>query len=146
MRSLLFLVLLASAGTSAACAQESSDSDTATKIYALENVWNRAAEVKDLKALDAILDAAFVYVDPQGRLFTKAEVLAGVNASPRLQLSPEWLVLHLHGGTAVVTGIYRKKGMDHGKPFVRRDRFVDTWRQKNGAWVAIASLAVAMEP
>ena len=53
-----------------------SDPDVSSKIVALENLWNQAAEAKDLDALDRILDDAFVYVDPDGKLLTKTEVLA----------------------------------------------------------------------
>lgn len=140
MRSLLFLVLLAGWGISIAHAQGTADSDAASKIVALENVWNRAAEVKDLRALNAILDDAFVYVDARGRLLTKPEVLADVKASQGIQVFSESIVVHLHGDTAVVTGLYRIKGVERGKAFVRLDRFVDTWRQKDGVWVSIASL------
>lgn len=140
MTSFLLFMLLACVGTSAD-AQQTSDSGAASKIVALENVWNMAAGLKDLRALDTILDDAFVYVDPDGKLLTKAEVLADVKASQKLQVSSEAMVVHLHGDTAVVTGIYRTTGLDHGKPFERRDRFVDTWRKKNGTWEAIASLA-----
>ena len=136
----MLLVLLACM-PSAYCAQGTSDSDAGSKIVALENLWNQAAEARDIVAMGRILDDAFVYVDPEGRLLTKTEVLADVKASHGLRFALEAMVVHLHGETAVVTGIYKMEGMEGGKPFVRRDRFVDTWRYKNGYWVSIASLA-----
>jgi ketosteroid isomerase-like protein len=133
--------LLVCAGTSAGYAQGASDSDSGSKIVALENLWKQAAEAKDLKALDSILDGAFIYVDPEGRLLTKAAVLADPKASTGLQFIPESMVVHLHGDTAVVTGIYRITHVEGGKPFVRHERFLDTWRYNKGSWMAIASLA-----
>jgi ketosteroid isomerase-like protein len=141
MRTLLLAGLLACAGISANYAQEPSDSDVSSKIIALENLWNQAAEAKDLDALDRILDDAFVYVDSDGRLMTKTEVLGDVKASQGIRVTSDSMVVHLHGDTAVVTGIYKTTGMERGRRFVRRDRFVDTWRYKNGSWVSIASLA-----
>jgi ketosteroid isomerase-like protein len=141
MRRLMLAVLLACAGTSAGSGQRIPESDAESKIIALENVWNQAAQGKDLKALAALLDDAFVYVDPDGKMLTKVEVLADVQASRGLQIVSESMVVHLHGDTAVVTGIYQIKGVDRGKAFVRRDRFVDTWHYTNGAWRSIASLA-----
>ena len=141
MRTLALIVLLVCAWTPASCAQGPSDSDVGSKIIALENLWNQAAEAKDLVALDRILDDAFVYVDPDGKLLTKAQVLADIRASQGIWVVSESMVVHLHGDTAVVTGIYRIRGMERGRLFVRRDRFVDTWRYKNGSWVPIASLA-----
>jgi ketosteroid isomerase-like protein len=144
MRSLLLVVLLACAGTATGYGQESSESETISKIIALENVWNRAAAVKDIKALDKILDDTFVYVGPDGKLLTKAGVLADMTAGRGLQVFSGSLVVHLHGDTAVVTGISLAKSAEGGKPFMRQDRFVDTWHHKNGAWMAIASLAAAL--
>lgn len=43
------------------------------------------------------------------------------------------------GGSAVVTGIYREKGVCNGKPYVRRGRFTDTWVAQGGTWVCAAS-------
>jgi ketosteroid isomerase-like protein len=108
---------------------------------ALENLWGQASAVKDLKSLNTIFDDAFVYVDRDGRLMTKAEVLADVKTSPALQFITESTVVHLHGDTAIITGTYRLKGLERGKPIVRRGRFVDTWQYKNGLWLAIASLS-----
>jgi ketosteroid isomerase-like protein len=141
MKALMVMVLLMCMWPSAYCVDGTSDSDAGSKIVALENLWNQAAEAKDVVALDRILDDAFVYVDPDGRLLTKTEVLADVKASHGLRFALESMVVHLHGEIAVVTGIYKVEGVERGKPFVRRDRFVDTWRYKNGYWVSIASLA-----
>ena len=44
-----------------------------------------------------------------------------------------------YAGSAVVTGVYREKGMNHGKPYPRRGRFTDTWVYRDNAWVCVAS-------
>jgi ketosteroid isomerase-like protein len=146
VRVVMLVVLLVCAGTAAGYGQRGTESDAASKIIALENVWNQAAEGKDLRALAAILDDAFVYVDPEGKMMTKAEVLADVQASHGLRVRSESMEVHLHGDTAVVTGIYQMRGVEHGKPFVRRSRFVDTWRHSNGVWMSIASLGTPIAP
>jgi ketosteroid isomerase-like protein len=132
-------MLLAGMGTLAGYGQ-TSQSDTRSKLFALENVWNQAAQRKDLKALQHLLDDAFVYVDSSGKIMTKTDVLASVQVSPVLRVLSESMVVHLHGDTAVVTGIYQTKGTERGKPFIRRERFIDTWHYKNGVWMSIASL------
>jgi ketosteroid isomerase-like protein len=144
MRTWMWVALAACAATWGGYAQETSDSDVGSKIVALENLWNQAVEARDLKALDAILDDAFVNVDAEGKILTKAEVLADVKGSRGVRVSSEAMVVHLHGDTAVVTGIYQLSGAERGKPFVRRQRFVDTWRYKSGIWVSIASLATPL--
>lgn len=149
MRAWMWVVLMVCVTTPAGHAQGSSDSDVGSKdvgskIVALENLWNQAVEARDLKALDAILDDDFVYVDAEGKIFTKPEVLADVRTTQGVRVFSESMVVHLHGDTAVVTGIYRLSGAERGKPFVRRQRFVDTWRYKGGMWVSIASLATPL--
>jgi len=144
MRALTLAVSLACAGIPTGYAQQSADSDVGSKIMALENLWSQVSAIKDLKSLGSILDDALLYVDPDGRVMTKAELLADVKASLALQFITESMAVHVHGDTAIVTGTYRLKGLERGKPFVRRGRFVDTWRYKNELWLAIASLATPM--
>jgi hypothetical protein len=140
MHRFALVVLFACAGTTRGYTQSSGYADTASKILALETVWNRAAEAKDLRTLDAIVDEGFVYVESDGKLLNKAEFLAEVKGTRGFHLLLESTVVQLHGETAVVTGIYQRSGMEGGKPFVKRERFVNTWCVKSGAWIWIASL------
>ena len=139
MRTLMLVALLACIGTSAGYAPDD-DSDTEAKILATEHMWGQAYVSKDPKALERILDDTFVNVDSDGVLQTKTEVLAEVRASTVAQFLTESMVVHLHGNTAIVTGIFQIKGVDHGKPFAQRERFVDTLLYKDGQWVSIAGL------
>lgn len=142
MRTLLCCALLACAGTSSVDAQVNSNADAESKIVAMEHVWAQAYMAKDPKALARILDDAFVCVSSDGRLHGKADVLADVMASDTLQLLTESMVVHLHGDTAIITGIFRTTGVEHGKPFTRRERFVDTWFYRNGQWVSLSSMVI----
>ena len=139
MKTLMLVVLLASVGTSAGYAQDA-DSDVEAKILATQHMWGQAYVSKDPKALERILDDEFVNVDSDGILQTKAEVVAEVRTSTVVQFLTESMVVHLHGNTALVTGIFQLKGVDRGKPYAQRERFVDTWFHKNGQWVSIAGL------
>lgn len=140
MRTLILIVLLACTRTAPAYAPESSDSDAEAKILAMERVWGQAYLSKDPKALERILDNTFVNVNSDGRLQTKADVLVEVRTSTVLQFLTESMAVHLHGNTAIVTGIFLIKGVERGKPFAQRERFVGTWLRKNGQWVSIAGL------
>jgi ketosteroid isomerase-like protein len=140
MRALMMVVLLACAGTTAGYAQGESDADVGAKILAMERVWSKAYVVKDPKALERILDDTFVNVDSDGRLESKADVLAEVKTSTVLQFLTESMAVHLHGDTAIVTGIFLIKGVERGKAYAQRERFVDTWLYKNGQWVSIVGV------
>src|SRR5579863_3832846 len=139
MRTLM-LVGMVCAATLSGYAQGTPDSDATAKIIAMEHMWSQAYVLKDAKALERILDDTFVNVESDGKLLTKAEVMAEVRESTILQVLTESMVVNLHGDTAIVTGIFLMKGVERGKPFAQRERFVDTWLCKNGQWVTIAGL------
>jgi ketosteroid isomerase-like protein len=142
MRRLMWVALLVCAGGSVVHAQgdTDTDADVKSKVAAMEHVWASAYRSKDPKALARILDDAFVCVGSDGRLLNKGDILEDVKASHTLQLLMDSMVVHLHGDTAIITGIFRTTGVDHGKPFARRERFVDTWIYRNGQWATISSI------
>jgi ketosteroid isomerase-like protein len=139
-KTLIFVALLACVGTFAAPAPGDPDSDVQAKILAMQHVWGQAYVSKDPKALERILDDAFVNVDSDGMLQTKAEVVAEVRTSTAVQFLTESMVVHLHGNTAIVTGVFKIKGVSRGKPYAQRERFMDTWLYRNGQWTSIAGL------
>jgi ketosteroid isomerase-like protein len=140
MRTLTLAVLLICAGATAGHAQGDSHIDAESKIVAMEHVWAQAYMIKDPKALASILDDAFVCVTPDGRVLTKADLLADVKTSTALQILTESMMVHLYGDSAIVSGTFRTRGVEHGKPYARRERFVDTWLYKNGQWVSITTM------
>jgi hypothetical protein len=46
---------------------------------------------------------------------------------------------HVYGDSAVVSGIYREKGIKNGKSYIRRGRFTDTWVYQSKLWVCVSS-------
>ena len=100
---------------------------------------------QEANALDRILDDTFVNVTSEGRLLTKADVLVDVKASSnRFVTTSESMIVRLHGDTAVATGIRKTSGLGRGRPFARQERFVDTWLDRNGSWVSLASLSATI--
>lgn len=117
------------------------------RILALETAWNHAEQSKDVAALDQLLSPQLVYVDYDGSISTKQEFLANVRNEG---LSPEQIVneqqaVHVFGDCAVVTGIYREKGVNRGKPYNRRGRFTDTWVKLNDTWQCVASQSTLIQ-
>ncbi len=94
-----------------------------------------------LKALDTLLDNAIVLVNDDGSVQSKKEFLASVRAtnSQEQQVAPESMSVRVFGSTAIATGVMRVKGVEGGKPYVRREQFVDTWVNKGGRWVCVAT-------
>ena len=132
------LILL---GVGLGAARQSTDSDEGGRILGLEKAWNLALEQKDVKALDMLLANTMVSVDIDGSVSSKTEFLASIKA-PEYQPSQavtEQTRVQVYRDTAVVVGIFRVKGTDKGKPFMHRERFVDTWIKTNGAWQCVAT-------
>ncbi|MFZ0276665.1 MAG: nuclear transport factor 2 family protein [Candidatus Sulfotelmatobacter sp.] len=117
-------------------AQNYGDSGARSNILALEYAWDRAQESGDVKALSAIFDNALVFVDYDGKILNKTEYLARAKSD---SLHPEQIVtesmsVQVLGNTAIVVGTYRAKGVEDGKPYLRRRRFVDTWMLMGERW------------
>lgn len=138
----LVLILVASV-----FAQERSDA-SASKIVALEKAWNQAYKFRDKKALLEILHDSMIVIEDDGSLQSRSIFLAGVDAaqpSDQQQAEPESISVHLFGDVAIATGVFLEKGFRHGKPYVKRNRFVDTWVSKGNSWVCIAATATPMQ-
>ena len=50
------------------------------RVLALETAWNHALEVKDTKALEALLADTMVALDSDGSFSTRKEYLASIKA------------------------------------------------------------------
>ena len=117
--------------------------DEGGRVLALETAWGHAIELKDTKALDQMLGSGFVAIEIDGTISNKAEFLASIK-DPSYQPSQavnEQINVQVYGNAAVVNGIFRVKGVEKGKPYVHRERFIDTWIKQDQAWQCVASSA-----
>jgi ketosteroid isomerase-like protein len=125
--------------------QDSVDDDAKAKVMALEVLWGQAAQMRDTKAMETLFDDSMTYVDIDGRLMTKAQVLAYTKAVAPVEIVVQSTAARAHGDTVIVTGVLRLKGLDRGKPYLQHVRFVDTWIHKNDHWLCVASMSTAIE-
>ena len=141
MRSLLMGGVLVLGCAILVIAQDSSKSGEEGRLLALESAWNHAEQSKDAAALNQLLGESLVYTDYDGTFLNKKEFLASTlrNDVQQEQINNDGMTVHVYGNAAVVTGVYRDKGIEKGKPFQRRGRFTDTWVKQNGAWQCVAS-------
>lgn len=140
------LVLFASAAVTLAVGGQNTSTDESGHILALETAWNHALEGKDTSALQMLLANNMIALDSDGTLMTKAAYLAGIKAPDYQpgQVTHERISVHTFGDTAVVSGVYREKNVENGKPVVHRSSFVDTWVKQDGTWQCVASTAVTI--
>ncbi|HET9804552.1 MAG TPA: nuclear transport factor 2 family protein [Candidatus Acidoferrum sp.] len=116
-------------------------SEDASKLIALENLWNQMQLAHDATAMEKMIDENFVLTDYDGSVLSKTQFLASIKDTS-IQLAQEMsegMKLHEHGSTVIVTGATREKGTQNGKAFAHSGRFTDTWMKKNGQWVCVAS-------
>jgi ketosteroid isomerase-like protein len=140
MKSTACLLVLLGAASLPVLAQEN-DLAVQSKIIALEKAWNQAYKIGDTKALDALLDDDIVLVNDDGSVQSKKEFLASVHSTnaQEQQVAPESMSVRVFGNTAVASGVLKVKGAENGKPYARREQFVDTWVNKGGKWVCVAT-------
>jgi ketosteroid isomerase-like protein len=115
-----------------------------SKVIAMEKAWNQAYKFRDKKALGEILHDSILLVNTDGSLASKSDFLASLDAakqSDEQQAEPESISVHVFGDVAITTGIFREKGVAHGKAYTRRNRFVDTWMRKGDSWMCVAASA-----
>jgi ketosteroid isomerase-like protein len=145
VRISVYIAILACAASLAAVGQNA-DLGAKSKILALEYAWDQAQERGDIKALSAIFDNSLMFVDYDGQVLTKTEYLARVrsDSSHLQQIVTESMNVQMFGTTAIVVGTYRAKGVENGKPYLRRRRFIDTWILVDGQWVCVAAEATTI--
>ena len=141
MRALIAASFLLAFSSAVALAQKSKPTGEEGRLLALESAWNHDEQSKDARAMEQLLADSFVYVDYDGTLMNKKQYLSSVTKSKVQdeQINNDGMTVHLYGNAAVVTGAYRDKGVERGKPFVRRGRFTDTWINDKGTWRCVAS-------
>ena len=143
MKWIMFPIVLALFFPGGVSAQDEAKDKAQAQVVSLEKAWNQAYKLRDTKALATLLDSSIILVQDDGSLQTRSEFLAGVKSSTanEEQVAPESLAVHVFGDTAIAIGVLAAKGSKGGKPYVRRERFVDTWIRKGGSWVCIATNA-----
>jgi len=120
-------------------------------IKELSMQWSTAILKKDATILERIWAPDFVYVEPSGERFTKADGIAALKTGkeqPTLS-EPTSIDDRVYGGgtVAVDIGDYREAGKDKdGKPYDRRSRFTNVWVLKDGAWRCVSAHASVLEP
>ena len=113
----------------------------ATKLMVLEHLWNEAQVQRDSRAVEGMIADHFVDTEYDGEVSDRQKFLADI-ANPEFQptsMALRDMQVSLYKDTAVITGVYRAKGMVGGKPYDHTGRFTDTWVLENGHWLCVAS-------
>ena len=108
-------------------------------LSAAATAYDLAQFRSDRSELQRLLADDYTLVGSYGETLTKVEDIAGAVSPDRkatyVALSKQVRKVWPNG--AVLGGIVDAKGIDHGKAFVMRARFVDIWAKRNGHWQVI---------
>ncbi len=148
MRFAAWLMILSCTLPLLVTAQDDSERSTQTRIIALEKAWNQAYKMADRKALDELLDDNLVLINDDGSIQDKGQFLASIKKSnsQEQQITPESISVHVYGTAATATGVFRAKGIEAGKPYMKRERFLDTWIYRDGKWRCATAGAITITP
>jgi ketosteroid isomerase-like protein len=119
-------------------------------IKELENQWQAAIVSHNQAAVDALLASDFAGINMEGKFVNKSSVIAQVRNDKDTYASSknDKLNVHIYGANvAVVTGSVRSKGTSKiGQAFDRAYRFTDTWVERDGKWLCVASQDSLLNP
>ena len=117
---------------------------TAAGALAAERHWVAAIEHRDAAALGCLLGDSFTDINWQSKLVTRAQMLDGFAAKPKVTLTLDQLATDIAGDMAVVRGRNRQTGPD-GKP-AGAVRFTDIFVYRDGAWRALRAQETVIAP
>ena len=135
--SVLGLLML----SSGAMAQLKSAGGDEAALKAIEEKWDAANLKGDTATLGAIFVDTFISTNTEGKVSTKAEVLAQLKSGEmKYETSKvDDMKVYVYGDTAVVNGRWKAKFVEKGKAVDTSERFTDTYIRQNGQWRCIAS-------
>jgi ketosteroid isomerase-like protein len=111
------------------------------ELLKLEQDWANAVVKADLAFLDRILAEDWVFTDPEGVVWTKAQSQAALKSGEEVITSmvPDDMKARVYGDAAVVTGRNTTKETFKGKDVSGLYRWTDTWIKKAGRWQCVAT-------
>ena len=130
----LAAVLLATASAAAALPPD---------LAAAAKAYDQAQVTSDKAALKRLLADDYRLFNSSGQVQDKAAFIADSTA-PGFRMEPfhvEEPLETVMGDTALLGGVATLKGIDAGKPFTARLRFMDVWAKRGGKWVVIFTQA-----
>ncbi len=134
--------LLVAISMAAVCVPPSLAQDSeAANVRAMELKIGDLYRHHQIEAFAPMLDDDFVITFEDGSVYSKTGYLAySASASTRVEVVeiPE-MRIHMHGDTAIVTGVYHERGVEKQAPYDYRDRFTDVWMKKSGKWRLVAA-------
>jgi ketosteroid isomerase-like protein len=112
-------------------------------LIKLENDWNDASMKRDVVVLGRILADDYIFTDPDGVMFTRAQNLEMLKSGDDVVTSAVAtdMKVRVYGNAAIVTGRNTVKEQLKGKDISGTYAYTDTWVKRPGSWVCVATHA-----
>ncbi len=104
------------------------------EIKRLEAARAKAIVAIDLAGLDQLLAPDLIYTHSSGVSEGKSAFIARVQTRLYRRLEPKEVVIRVHGGTAVVSGLIEIDTEASGTRKSLKARFVNVWVQNQALW------------
>lgn len=116
------------------------------QLKAIEDTYEAAIQNHNLAAIEAFTADDFVLTNSKGKVLNHRAAFAELKKDTDTYTSTknsDMGVRQAANNVAIVTGTSREIGKDKaGKPFDRTYRWTDTWVDRNGKWLIVASQAM----
>lgn len=110
-----------------------------TDLAAAATAYDIAQMKSDRSGLERLLADDYILANISGRNESKTESIADsvVPGNKTTYVAISRQVRKAWSNGAVLGGMVDAKGIDHGKPYTMRARFVDVWAKRDGQWQVI---------
>jgi ketosteroid isomerase-like protein len=117
-------------------------------LIKLENDWNDASVKRDVVLLGRILVDDYIFTDPDGVMWTKAQDMEMLKSGEDVVTSAVAtdMKVRVYGNAAIVTGRNAVKEQLKGKDISGTYAFTDTWVKRPGGWECVATHASRVAP
>ena len=112
-----------------------------SELMNLEQEFSNAIVSNDPKAIEPLLAADWVIIDPDGSVIDKARFLGAIasRALTHEAMDSEDFRVRVYGDTAVVTALTRTRGKFMGQAFSTQERATDIFVKLGGQWRCVIS-------
>jgi len=110
------------------------------ELIKLEKEWGDAEVRRDVAFFDRILSDDYMFTDPEGIVWTKAQYIANLKSGDLMVISSvlDETKVNIYGDSAVCFGRASGRAQLKGKDISSQYRFTDTWVKRAGRWQCVA--------
>jgi ketosteroid isomerase-like protein len=117
-------------------------------VRAIQQEYDKAWVQQDTVAFERLLADDYTLTDQEGKVTPRAEVIATAKAGDikyEIGKSKDVKIL-FYDNTALVTGRWREKSTNKGKPFDATSQYTTVYVKRNGRWQIVSDQVTVIAP